>query len=119
MEIGNVNAAADKYIQNYQVEGEALTGAQEMAHVLTAQPGMGPQDLLMRAPGPETQLPAIRPDGAESNLLKEVGKNFLNANYEIAGPIDRHGMEFAVRGVDELIERTEATALNEVFKAHN
>ena len=119
LEIGNVDAAADKYIQNYQVKGELLTGVQETAHKLTSIKGVGPQDLIMRSPGPETELPAIRPDGVESNLLIEAYKNFIDSNYNIAGPIDRHGIEFAVRGMDELIEYTEAEALNEVFKTQS
>ena len=120
LEIRNVDAMAAKYIHNYQVNGEVLTGAQEAAQTLTGIPGLGPQDLLMSAPGPVTKLPAIRPDGTESDLLKEVAaKLLIDSDYEVTGSLDRHGIVFAIRGIDEVITRTETEALDAVLKSHN
>jgi len=124
MEIGNVEALGEKYIQNYQVKGEVLTGVQETADALTITPGVGIQDLIMPAPGPATELPAIRPDGTEGNIWMETAKEGLlrlspfhdSDNHEINGPVDRHGMDFVLRGMDSLIDRTETKALNEVLQ---
>jgi len=116
LEIKNENALADKYIQNYSVDGELLTGLQETIPVL-----------MMEAPGQSTEIPAIKPDGQEGNMWLEGAKELImklnpfqdSDDNNISGPVDRHGMDYVLRGMDASIDRLEGAALNELSQAQN
>ncbi|MET0050139.1 MAG: hypothetical protein ABW095_03545 [Candidatus Thiodiazotropha sp.] len=111
-ELQDEQAQAERYVHNYQVSGEILTGVQE-----TADP------LIMEAPGPVTKLPAIRPDGQVGHMLWETleeGVQWLSpfhdaARHDISGPVDRHGMDYVSRGLAARMNAAESQALRQLF----
>ncbi|MEJ2622126.1 MAG: hypothetical protein P8163_18310 [Candidatus Thiodiazotropha sp.] len=112
LELHGEHKLANKFVQNYQVDSEVLTGVQEIA-----------DPVIMKALGPVIKLPAIRPDNQEGHMLWETlveGAQLISpfhdaSHHDISDPIDRHGMDYVRRGVDAKTEQSEAEALKMLF----
>lgn len=116
---------SQRLISNYQVKGEMLTGLQETTTALTNLPGIGLQDLLKAAPGVAIEIPAIKSNGQEGNIFAEMVTKYAAAispvahavfgDVDISGPVDRHGMDYVVRGMERLSEEAGQQLLESLF----
>jgi len=109
--IGDVDTLAETYIQNYRVKGEILTSVQENRIPI----------IQSAAPGPSIDLPSINPDGTDSSLVNDIKDRISGSggDQQFARSIRRHGSVNVIRGMGELIERTETKALNEILDSHS
>lgn len=131
---------AQRLVTNYQVKGEILTGLQngiagirDGAHILTKLPGVGVQNLVAiaasfvrTAPGEVIKTPAIRPDGKEGNIFMETAAEIVTLtnpvadalleDIDISGPVDRHGMDYMLRGMEHVSQASSRQLLDTLFR---
>ncbi|WP_456412292.1 Mbeg1-like protein [Thiolapillus sp.] len=132
---------ANKLITNYQVDGEALTSAQRHAPLIGGAAGTllgGPVlggigavqtgKIVHEAPGAAIETPAIRPDGKEGNMFLEAGAKVATltspvarvvlGTVDISGPVDRHGMDYVLRGMEHMNNESGQQLLQTLFDSY-
>ena len=132
---------AQRLVTNYQVNSEVLTGLQKHAPLIGGVAGTffgGPllggivavqtDKVVREAPGVAIEIPAIRPDGKEGNMLLETAAKIATLSspvahavlgeVDISGPVDRHGMDYVLEGMEHLSDAANQQLLEYLFHSY-